>query len=274
MMESHAKDESVLALFGSEMRLERTRAKMSQSELAAKCFCTQSLLSKIEATKRLPSEDLAKRLDEIFKTGGRFERMWPTVVRHAYPVWFRPYVELEAAATHIQTFEAQIVPGLLQTEDYARAVFGTERGRNTGILLDARMARQRILDRDEPPLLWFIMDETALRRNIGGAEVMRAQMERMLHVIEQTPTVIQVVPFDVGVRPGLSGSFATLSFDDGPDVLYEESFYEGQLRGEKEPVGTARDAYDLLRAVALSPGASADLIASIAKDTSWVYRLT
>ncbi|MCQ4084627.1 helix-turn-helix transcriptional regulator [Streptomyces sp. RB6PN25] len=261
---------STLAFFGSELRLRREAAGLSQTELARLVHCAPSLLSKIESAKRVPKEDMAELCDCALGTDGFFGRLWPVMIRNAYPAWFRPFVDLEQQAVAIRSFEMQFVPGLLQTEEYARAILAGGRPDSVKLeeLVVARMHRQRVLSRDDPPRLWVILDETAIRRRIGGAAVMRAQLARLLEAAQIPRIVVQVVPFDVRNHPVLTGAFWTFSFDEGPDVVHMDSFYEGQLRAEPEVVAATHHAYDLLRALALSPEASADLIASAIKDLS------
>ncbi|GAA1904682.1 helix-turn-helix transcriptional regulator [Streptantibioticus ferralitis] len=258
---------SMLAFYGAEQRRVRTEAKMSQAQLAKLVFCTPSLLCKIEAAQRVPSQDLAEQCDAVLDTGGHFARLWPLVIKYAYPAWFRPFVELEEQASAIQSFETRLIPGLLQTEGYAQAVLAGARPDKIEELVAARLNRQRILSRDDPPRLWVIIDENALRRNLGGPSVMRAQLARLLEAAEVPRIVVQVVPADVVVHPS-HYPFWTLSFNEGPDVLYVDGFYQGQLRAEPEALGEAHRAYDLLRAAALSPDASIDMIATIMKGLS------
>lgn len=256
---------SVLDFFGAELRRLRLRAGWSQAKLAKRLYCTDSFLSKVEAAKRVPSEEWAQRCDEVLRTDGYFARLWPLMVKHAYPAWFRPFVELEQQANAIESFETRLFPGLLQTEDYARAVLSGARPEKLEELVFARIHRQRILNRPTPPRLWVILDEEALHTNIGGPRVMRDQLARVLEVAHMPRHVVQVIPSHARSHPSYS-AFWILVFDEGPDVLYAESFHEGQLRGEPEAVASAHYAYDLLRAAALSPEASAQLITVAMKD--------
>jgi transcriptional regulator with XRE-family HTH domain len=257
---------STLAFFGAELRLQREAAGLSQTQLAKCVHCAPSLLSRIESATRVPQEDLAGRLDDALGTEGLFTRLWPVMIRNAFPAWFRPYVQLEEQATTIQSFENLLVPGLLQTEAYARALFAGGRLDTVEEVVFARMHRQRILTREEPPLLWAILDANALRRDIGGTAVMRAQLIRLIEAAQAPRVVMQVIPGSVGPRPALMGSFNTLSFGEGPDVLLQHGFYRDQLMGEPEAVAAAHHAYDLLRAVALSPEESIGLITDQLKE--------
>ncbi|MCF3962453.1 DUF5753 domain-containing protein [Streptomyces fuscigenes] len=227
-----------------------------------------SLLNKIEAAQRLPTKELSALADEKFGTGDHFKRLWPLVIKYAYPKWFRPYVELEAAATRIRSFEVQSVPGLLQTADYARAILGTRRNNPDKVaeMVSARLERQNILKRQQPPELWVVLDENVLHRRAGGVDTMRRQLEHLKEVAESPNVVLQVLPYDVGVHAGNEGPFAALTLDEGPNVVYVDGFLQGQIIAETEHVSTAERVYDLLAADALSIGRSYDLIDRALKD--------
>ncbi|MEV4442360.1 DUF5753 domain-containing protein, partial [Streptomyces sp. NPDC049577] len=198
--------------------------------------------------------------------GGHFMRLHPLVIRFAYPSWFLPFVELEQQAVSMRVFESQIIPGLLQTEDYARAMLAAVRPDSLEDLVAARMSRKDVFDRESRPRTWFVVDEYVLLRHIGGTAVMRSQLEHLLKEGEEPRTVVQVVPRSVASHPGLSGAFTVLSFDKGADVLYVEGFPKGRLALEASEVTAADHAYDLLSAMALSPKASADLIGTHLKE--------
>ncbi|HJW62417.1 MAG TPA: helix-turn-helix transcriptional regulator [Actinomycetes bacterium] len=144
------------------------------------------------------------------------------------PSWFRTYVDLEQAATLIRTYEGQFVPGLLQTDDYMRAVVRgahlEETGDEVGRRVRLRMARQILLTRDSPPRLWAVMDEAALRRPVGGREVMRGQLERLIEATKLPNVTLQILPFASGAHPAMVGSFSVLRFPDEelPDIVYLE----------------------------------------------------
>ncbi|MFJ4921066.1 Scr1 family TA system antitoxin-like transcriptional regulator [Streptomyces sp. NPDC088725] len=260
--------DSVLAFYASDLRRKREAAGMSQRALAKAALMAPSLLNKIEAAKRLPTRELSELVDDMFGTVDHFGRLWPLVIKYAYPTWFRPYVELEEAATKIRSFEAQVVPGLLQTEAYARAVFSARRP-NRDIVeeqVTARLERQRILKRDAPPELWIVLDEHVIRRRVGRVDTMAGQLEELITAAETPSTVLQIVPYDAGCHAGVGGPFSTLALDEGPDVVYVEGFLQGQILAEPEHVKEAARAYDLLTAVALSPERSIDLIADALKE--------
>lgn len=250
---------SLLAFFGARLLKMRTAREWSQGELGRKAHTTASMISYIESAKRVPSEDLARDLDAAFEDDF-FTELRPLVVAYAYPDWFLPYVEMERDATSIRMFDSQVISGLLQTEDYATALLESGRPDNTSDLVAARMTRQEIFERLDRPRAWFIMDENALTRAIGGPGVMKAQLARLLEVSEEPRTVIQVVPRSVVAHPGLAGPFTLLEFNEGADVLYVDGFSQGRTALDPREVTEAIHAYDLLRGYALSPQESTGLI--------------
>ncbi|MBY8886672.1 helix-turn-helix transcriptional regulator [Streptomyces sp. PTM05] len=251
---------SLLAFFGTELQRVRNKAGWSQSKTAKAAHTTQAMVSYIESGERVPSADLARDLDLAFDTDGHFGRLLPLVIRYAYPGWFLPYVELERAATSIRSFEGQVIPGLLQTEGYARAVLSVVRPDNLDDLVAARMTRQDILTREDRPRTWFVIDEYVLERRIGGPAVMRAQLERLLEAGQHPRTVIQLIEKKRAAHPGLNGPFSMMSFAEGADVLWVDGFSQGRAALDAQEVVEGARTYDLLRAVAKSPEASADLI--------------
>ncbi|MFG3256012.1 Scr1 family TA system antitoxin-like transcriptional regulator [Streptomyces sp. NPDC048172] len=259
---------STLAYFGTELRIQREQAGLSQSALARRTFCTHSLVSRIESAQRIPSEEFAQRCDEALGTGGSFWRLWPVVIQHAYPDWFRPFVELEKDATEIWGFENQVVPGLLQTEEYARAMFDAGSLPNADELVAARMTRQSIFEKELPPEFWAVLDENVLRRVIGGPDVMKQQLERLVEAAEDPRITLQVLPLDIGAHAGLAGAFAGLALKEGQDVLYVDGIVRGHVLADPDDVKMGRRAYDLLRADALPPKASVKMIAAAAKEIS------
>lgn len=144
------------------------------------------------------------------------------------PVWFQPYIGLEAAASMIRNYEVQFIPGLLQTRDYARAVvrlgFGRSPADEIERRVDVRMARQQVLTKPDAPQFWALIDEGALRRPIGGIEVMKGQLEALIQATAMPHVVVQVVPFHVGGHAAAGGAFSILRFaePDLPDVVYVE----------------------------------------------------
>ena len=258
------RDNSGLAVFASELRSARSARGMSQEQLADKIAYSSSLVAMIESRRRVATLDFAERCDEALGTGGSLARLQPLVAGEAYPSWFRPFVEQERSARTLRTWEPLLVPGLLQTEDYARAVLRAARPADEEDEIDAavsaRMQRQSILDRDSPPMLWCVLDQAVFCRPIGGRSVMTAQVGRLLAAALRPKIIVQVVPFDAGAHPGLTGAFVLASFDNQPDTVHLDSAWAGLIADRAETVNACAFAFDTLRAEALSPAKSIDLI--------------
>lgn len=251
---------SLLEFFGAELRRLRTKASWAQGELASAAHTTQSMICKIERARQVPSIEMSESLDAALATDGHFARLHPLVLAYAYPAWFLPYVEMEREAKVIRAFQGQLVPGLLQTEAYARAVFTASRPENLEDLVTSRMSRQTVLEKRDRPRAWFVVEEQVLRRPVGGEEVLAEQLRRLLSAGEHPRSVIQVLPDAVSTHAALDGAFSLLGFDGSPPVLHVDGFMQGRLSLELEEVESAEHIYDLLRAQALSPADSADLI--------------
>ena len=254
---------SALALFSEELRRARAAAGLTQDQLADRVGYSPSLVAHVETGSRAPSLDFARRGDEALGTGGLLARLQPFVRSEAYPAWFRDWVEIEREALSLRWFEPLLIPGLLQTAGYARAVLAAAHPASpedeVERLVSARMDRQAILDQPEPPLLWVILDEGVLTRPVGGPAVMRDQVERLVKAARRPRIVLQILPSGVGAHAGLDGHFVIASFDGPPDVVYLNNTLAGQV--VEGPADVARVAllYDILKAEALSPRASADL---------------
>jgi hypothetical protein len=186
------------------------------------------------------------------------------------PTGFGIYVGLEAEAASLRVYEAQVVHGLLQTEDYARAVMSTVRTLQTSEeierLVKLRMQRQEVLLRPDPMELWVILDEAVLHRMAGSSAIMSQQLDYLYEASQWPNVTLQVLPFGCGLHPALGGSFAIIEFPGrlDPDVVYTEGVTGQAYIEERDREVQARaDAFDVLRASALPPGESARLIRSI-----------
>jgi transcriptional regulator with XRE-family HTH domain len=254
---------SALALFSAELRQARMRAGLTQDQLAEQIAYSPSLVGHVETGSRAPSLDFAVRADEALGTGGLLARLQPFVRSEAYPAWFRDWVEIEREATSLRWFEPLLVPGLLQTEEYARAVLAAAHPASADGEVDrlvaARLDRQAILTCEEPPLLWVILDEGVLHRPVGGPKVMAEQIDRLIVAARQPRIMFQVVPSDAGAHPGLAGQFVIAGFDGQPDVAYLDNALTGQVVERPGDVARVALLYDILKAEALSPRASVDL---------------
>ena len=184
------------------------------------------------------------------------------------PQWFRTYVDLESAATLIRTYEGMFVPGLLQTDDYMRAVIrdaSLESSEEVGRRVRLRMARQILLTREHPPRLWAVMDEAALRRPVGGREVMRGQLERLIDATKLPSVTLQVLPFGAGAHPAMVGAFSILRFADRelPDVVYLEHLTNAVYLDKRAEVERYLDVMELLCVDSEPPARTVDLLTKI-----------
>lgn len=185
--------------------------------------------------------------------------------------WFEDYLGLEEAAAQIRTYEAQFVPGLLQTEDYASAVMLLEYSNPKEISrrVSLRMARQAILSSAEPTSLWAVLDEAVLRRPIGGVRAMRAQLKHLIEMAQQPNVTIQIMPFTSGGHAAAGGSFSVLHFaeDDLPDLVYLEQLASAQYLDKSDVVGTYVEVLDRLRVEAATPADSLKTLQARLRET-------
>src|SRR6266516_312519 len=262
-------DHSALALFAAELQAARARACMSRDELAARINYSPSLVGMVESMRRVPRLDFAQRCDEALATTGTFARLHEHLRTPPFPSWFRPFAQHEAEATALRTFQLFLVPGLLQPPDYARVLLKTRVGtseEDAEQQVAARMERQAILDRDDPPLLWVVLDEGVLRRPVGDRKVMRAQVEHLVEMADRSSVVIQVIPSEVGAHEGVNGSFVIADFANAPSIVYLETALTGLVVERQEDVAAVRLTYDTLRSEAMSRAASLELLQDVANS--------
>jgi transcriptional regulator with XRE-family HTH domain len=257
---------SPLDYFGYELRRYREATGMTQGELGSSIFCTGSLIGQIETAHKVPTREFAERADAALMTDGCFSRLVGLVLRSQLPAWFQAYAEMEAKAAYVSTYQCQLVYGLLQTETYARAVLSVEQADRLDEMVAARMERQRILRREEPPVMLVVLDEAVLYREIGGREVMRNQLAHLLDLMGRPSLELQVLPFSVGQHAGMMGSFTLLRFDDDPDLHYSESYDSGHMTANPQVIRERSLGYARLQADALSGRKSAALIARVMEE--------
>ena len=244
-------------VFGAELRYYRTRAGLSQKDLAARVNVSHDVISKIETGERPPAEDFPPRLDAIPELGtqGALTRLWDhlkkSLKRRAYG-WFQRWADIEAEATTLRWYEPLVVPGLLQTEDYAQAIFTAHLNGDTDDLderVAARLARQAVLERAGAPQLWCVLDEGVLHRAVGGSKVMQSQLYRLAEIAEHSKVAIQVIPGAIA-HAGLLGHFVIADLDGKPPMVYLETAAEGQVTDSPSVVAHVALSFDRLRAEA------------------------
>jgi transcriptional regulator with XRE-family HTH domain len=259
---------SLLAFFGAELRRRRAAAGMSQEQFGHAINYSAALVGRVEIGERVPSPDFARRCDEALSADGLFAHLRDSMNSdmHAFPRWFREFVEHEREATSIREFNALAVPGLLQTADYARALIRVGRPRDSDdeveLHVTTRIERQRVLDRSKPPMLWAVIDEAVLRRPVGGPVVFHSQLAYLTKIARSPGIVLQVMPFSAGAHAAL-GEFILLGLGDGPNVAYTESVESASLSERADEVEAFELVFDMIQAVALSPEASIDMVTRI-----------
>ncbi|OEU86426.1 hypothetical protein DB35_10760 [Streptomyces abyssalis] len=264
---------SPAAFFGAEVRVRREERGWSQRDLGAKTNISPSRIAQIELASIPATRHNATALDVALETGGLFARLIDLMdSTPAFPDWVQRYMRLEILATAINGYAPMVVPGLLQSEGYARAVLRAGRPRDrveeVENRVQARLRRQELLARDNPPALWFVLEEELLRRPVGGRETMAEQLAHLAALTEDPALVIQVLPTSVGAHAALGGTLTMLTLPDAPGVAYVEGPFTGQLFEEPEQVTDCGVAYSLLQATALNREDSAALIRKAQEEMS------
>ncbi|GAB2929314.1 helix-turn-helix domain-containing protein [Streptomyces heilongjiangensis] len=257
---------SPLDYYGYELRRCREAAGLTQRQLGDILGYTSSLVGQIETARKVPTLEFSERVDVALETGGLLSRLAVLVMRSQLPAWFQQVAELEVRAAEICTFQAHMVHGLLQTEGYVRAVLGSLDDTDLDDRTAVRLARQRIFEKEEPPVMWAVISEAALYQKVGGAKVMRGQLLKLL-AFEKNPRInIQILPFDAGEHAGLTGSFTLFHFERDPDIVYTEGYGSGHPTANPDTVRGCSLRYDHLQAAALPIRDSAELIRQVMEE--------
>lgn len=260
------------AFLGAELRYRREQAGLTQEELGAPLFVSGSFIGQLESGTRRMQLDQAQRLDEILTTDGFFARNCAALRKSKYPDHFAEAAEAEAVATQIREYAPQLIPGVLQTRPYARAVFRayqpTAPDEVIDALVEARLERAGLLNDPTTPLLWVVLDEAVLRRETGGRAVAAEALRHTTALARKSRIILQVLPFASGAHAALGGSIKLMAFADAPPLAYLQGAGTGQLEDDPATVQHYELTYDLLTAGALSPEASLVMIESAAEDYS------
>jgi transcriptional regulator with XRE-family HTH domain len=272
-------------LLGIQLRRLREAAGLTPDQAGYEIRASRSKISRVEHGRvGFKERDVSDLLSLYGVTDGEERERMLALARQAndqgwwakyddiMPDWFESYVGLEQATSLIRTFELQFVPGLFQTEDYARNV--TMLGHRSAPApeiehrVSLRMQRQSILARDDSPRIWAVIDESALRRPLGGSDVMRAQLRHLADVTEYPRVTLQVIPFSRGGHPAAGGSFTVLRFaePDLPDIVYIEQLTSALYLERRDEVDHYMEVMNRLSAEADTPADSARLLERIAKS--------
>ncbi|MDF5758713.1 helix-turn-helix transcriptional regulator [Spongiactinospora sp. TRM90649] len=272
-------------LLGSQLRRLREAKGISREEAGHLIRGSESKISRMELGRvGFKERDVADLLTFYgVEDEGARRPVMDLVLRanepgwwHRYndllPSWFQAYVGLEEAASRIRTYEVQFVPGLLQTKEYTRAVI-TAGAAGIGAheiarRVDLRMERQRVLEAGDGPFFWAVIDEAALRRPIGGADVMRAQLEHLLELMRQPNITVQIMPFSFGGHSAEGGAFSVLRFEDAelPDVVYVEQLASALYLDKREDVDRYSEVMERLCAVSTTPDETVEILVKIMKE--------
>ncbi|GAA0256488.1 helix-turn-helix transcriptional regulator [Cryptosporangium japonicum] len=272
-------------LLGSQLRRLREERNVTREDAGYAIRASESKISRIELGRVGFKERDVSDLLTLYGVSDPAEREallslareanqpgWWHKFGDILPQWFQAYVGLEAAASLIRTYEVQFIPGLLQTEDYARAVVllgnGSAPKEEIDRRVQLRMERQQLLSRPNAPRFWAIIDEAVLRRPIGGREVMRAQLDLLAELSERPNVTLQIIPFGFGGHAAAGGAFSLLRFPDQtlPDIVYIEQLTSALYLEKREDVDTYLESMERLAVEADSPDRSRERFAEIRKD--------
>jgi len=261
---------SPLAFFASEVKRLRGIAGITQEQLGEATVYSSATVAAIETCRLIPSKEFSERADKTFNSDGHLQRVHDLVQATSVLPWFRDLVETERKALSIQTYESYLVPGLLQIEDYARhSVSATRPLLPDGDISRAvvlRMTRQEILNQDDPPRLWVIIDESVLRRQVGSPKIMGEQCAHLLAMGRRSHVAIQVIPDSKGAACAYGQQFMILTFKSRAPMAYLEDMRGARYVRERDEVGAYSVTFDFLRACALDDEQSAELIRGVMNE--------
>lgn len=255
------------AFLAREIQRARETKGISRDALASALFVSESLLRAWEKGRRLPQPDHLAKLEEICGTGHILSRMREELVNTAVPLeWLGRWLEIEAVASSLLAYEPLVLPGLLQIEEYARALLRFSRQSEFELedQVSARLERQRVWTRDDPLSFVAVLDEAVLYRPIGGRQVMAAQLTHVVDMARRSDNTVQVIPFDAGEYAGLAGAF-TMATMDGKEYAYLDNAVSGDVIEHPEDVAEIKRRWELLRGDSLSRKASLALIEEAVK---------
>lgn len=268
-----------LQAFAAQLRAWRQQAGWTQVELGHQMGYSASLISGVESMDKPPTGDFARACDKAFRTPGfaeeagtpgTFMTFYELVAREAYPAFFAPVVPFEREAVRIHGWELGAVPGLLQTEEYARALIRSGRPTDSQDAIDrlvaARMERQIILTGEHPPMVWYVIDEGVLRHLVGSRMTMVEQLDKLIEAADVPGTVIQVLPFTGDNHAGSDGPISVYEFTEAPTVCYTECYSGGRIVEAPTEVAHLMTVISLLRASSLSPRESLELTKKIRSE--------
>ncbi len=254
---------SLSALCGAKLRKLRIRAGLTQRELGVKVHLTHSRIAQFELGKETPPQDVADRLDQVLDADGDLSELCAHLQRFPPTDAYRKYKQYEAKAVALHMYLPQCVPGLLQTEAYARELMRQALPWCTAEEIEervaARLARRGVLTKENPPLLWAVLDEAVIRRPVGGPFAMREQLAHLLQSCGALNIELQVLPFSSGCHAAMGGSVTVMAFRNAPDLVYLEGGPGlTEMVSDRRKVAEQSRMYHRVHAAALPPAATVE----------------
>ncbi|MEU5649867.1 helix-turn-helix transcriptional regulator [Streptomyces pseudogriseolus] len=262
---------AVITTVGRQLKLRREAVGMRAAEFGRVVGYGEDMIYKIEGGKRIPRQEFLDKADEVLGAGGLIAAAWEDVKKVRYPKSVRALGKLEGKAVEIGVYECNIIPGLLQTPDHARAVIGAAQPPyspdDVERMVAARLARQSVFQRDPAPSLHFVLEEAPLHRQVGGTMVWRQQLERLLEVGRLNNVWLQVMPTNTEPHPGLDGRIELLKFPDGTAVGRSDGKFNGRPVSDPRQLRVLELRYGTVRAQALPPRESLTFIEKLLGET-------
>ncbi|WP_432156463.1 helix-turn-helix domain-containing protein [Streptomyces sp. bgisy153] len=262
---------AVLRMVGRVIKTCRERKGLKQAELGAAIGYSDEQVSSVERGRRAPSAKFLEEADRVLDAGGLIDGLRKDVEHARYPKKVRDLAKLEAEAVELCAYANSVVHGLLQTPEYARAIYGLRRPpfaeEEMERFVAARLARQEVLDRQPAPVFSFVQEEVTLRRPVGGRMVMRKQLERLLEIGQRRNVEIQVMPTDREDHAGLDGSLTLLRLVEGDTVAHNEVQLTSRLISLPREIQVLEVRYGIIRAQALTPRESLTFIEKLLGGT-------
>ncbi|MFD3957459.1 MULTISPECIES: helix-turn-helix domain-containing protein [Streptomyces] len=262
---------AVVAAVGRQIKAWREAAGMRAAEFGAAMGYGEDLVYKVEGGRRIPRPEFMDRADDVLRAGGRLAAMKADIAEVRYPKKIRELAKMEAAAVELVAYSNSSVHGLLQTAEYARALFAMRQPaypqQEIERAVGARLARQAILERQPSPTLGFVLEEVVLRRPLGGKMVLRDQLEHLLAVTELRNVTVQVMPMDLDEHAGIDGEIQVLKFKDGTAVGRSDGAFGGRPVSDPKQVRILDLRCGMIRAQALTPRESTGFIERVLGET-------
>ncbi|MEU9098179.1 helix-turn-helix transcriptional regulator [Streptomyces sp. NPDC048361] len=262
---------AVVATVGRQLRLRREAKGMRAAEFGEAVGYGEDMVYKIEGGKRIPQPEYLDKADEVLGAGGLISAMKEDVAKVRYPKKVRELKKLEAKAVEIGVYECNIIAGLLQTPEHARALIGAAQPPyspdDVDRMVAARLSRQAIFEREPAPSIHFVLEEAPLRRQVGGTMAWGQQLERLLEVGRLRNVTLQVMPTNTEAHPGLDGRIEFLKFPDGTAVGRADGEFNGRPTTDPKQLRIIELQYGTIRAQALPPRESLAFIERLLGET-------